>query len=194
VLTPLVQDLIAADDGDTAPLAMAVLAAQARFQQHQRRMELPLGELPGHILHTVLLVLRAQAGGDDDPAAEIAERELRARFDEGAGRLGLIARLVLGLGKETGPALRLAHAGLSIFATGLSLASRQDRSLVLLSFAERRRARLALSLRAAGLDLRAAREQMLCLDSDIAMPDGFDKVPSERAAALLAASRPETAL
>ena len=193
VLPPLVQDLAAANDGDTAALAMAVLAAQARFQQHQRRMELPLGELPGHILHPVLLVLRAQAGGDDEPAAEIAEGELRARYDERAGRLGLIARLVLGLGKETAPALRLAHAGLSIFATGLSLASRQDRSLVLLSFAERRRARLALSLRAAGLDPRAAVEQILSLAPDIAMPDGLETVPADRAAALLATSRPEAA-
>jgi hypothetical protein len=193
VLTPLVQELAASTDGDTASLAMAVLASQARFEQHQRRMELPLEELPGKILHSALLVLRSQAGGDE-PAAEVAEGELRARYDEGAGRLGLIARLVLGLGKDMTPALRIAHAGLSIFATAVSLASRQDRGVVVLSCAGRQRTRLALSLRASDLDSRLVTEQMLLLDPYTAVPGDVEAVRSDRAVALLAASLPETTL
>ncbi len=191
VLTPLVQDLAAADDPDTARLAMAVVAAQARFQQQQRRMELPLKELPGHILHAALLVLRAEAHGDDVGASEIAERDLRAAYDESAGRLGLLARLVLGLGAETGPALQLAHAGLSIFATALSLALRQDRCLVLLSFADSQGARLALSLRATGLDFRSIAEQALSLHPDRPPLDAIDLIAPDRAAALLEASHAE---
>ena len=62
VLTPLVQDLVASKDGSVASLAMAVLASQARFQQHYRRMELPLRELPGDLFHQALVLLRTQAG------------------------------------------------------------------------------------------------------------------------------------
>ena len=51
VLSPLVQELAAAREMDMAALAMAVLAAEARFLQHHRRMELPLGELPGDLFH-----------------------------------------------------------------------------------------------------------------------------------------------
>jgi hypothetical protein len=194
VLTPLIQEMASADDGGTAALAMSVLAAQARFLQHQRRMELPLCELPGNLLHQALLALRAQATADDEPAAEIAEGELRAGYDEAAGRLGLIARLVLALGRESALALRIAHSGLSIFSTALALASRQERSLVLLSLAERQPARLALSLRAAGLDRRTAIEQLLWFHADASMAEGLETMPADRAAALLAGSQSAAAL
>src|SRR6185369_8416182 len=134
-----------AADGNTAGLAMAVLAAQARFQQHVRRMELPLHELPGDLFHLALTLMRSQAGTEDD-RAEGAERQLRGEYHEGTGRLGLIARLVMGMGENASRALAIDHAGLGIFATALSMASGQERDLVLLSVAERRHARLALSL------------------------------------------------
>lgn len=191
VLTPLVQDLIASDDGAEAGLAMSVLAAQARFQQHWRRMELPLEELPGDLLHRALLALREQAG--TDPAAEAAERQLRNDYREGTGRLGLIARLVMGMGQQASSALAIAHAGLAIFATALSMAADQDRDLVVLSFSERQYARLALSLRAAGLDRRAVLEQFLYLHPDGSLPEGVEGLQSDRAGVLLAASQPETA-
>ena len=97
VLTPLVQELVASEDGAAAGLAMSVLAAQARFQQHWRRMELPLGELPGDLFHRVLVTLR-EVAGEGDPAADVAERQLRAEYQESASRLALIARLAMGLG------------------------------------------------------------------------------------------------
>ena len=54
VLSPLLQELIAADEPAVATLAMNSLTAQARFIQGQRRMELPLSELPAHLLDKVL--------------------------------------------------------------------------------------------------------------------------------------------
>src|SRR6478735_7357238 len=116
VLTPLVQELVASKDAALAGLAMAVLAAQARFQQHCRRMELPLGELPGDLFHRALAVLREHAGDDDAPAAEAAERQLRGDYQEGAGRLGLIARMVMAMEHKAPRALAIDHAGLAIFA------------------------------------------------------------------------------
>src|SRR5690606_32025816 len=73
VLPPLVQELAARDDETTAALAMALLAAQARFMQHRRRMELPMRELPGDLFHAALMVLRVRGGA----GAEAAERRLR---------------------------------------------------------------------------------------------------------------------
>lgn len=188
VLTPLIEDLAGAEDADTAGLAMAVLAAQARFQQHWRRMELPLGELPGELFHRVLVTLREQAGHEDAVAAEDAERRLRGSYREGEGRLGLITRLAMGLGQRAPRALAIEHAGLAIFATVLALASGQERDLVVLSFAEKQSTRLALALRAAGLAQQALLEQILCLCPDVALPDGFETLRADRAAALLAGS------
>ena len=42
VLSPLLQSLIASGDGDLSDAAMATLAAQARFIEQQKRMEMPL--------------------------------------------------------------------------------------------------------------------------------------------------------
>jgi hypothetical protein len=191
VLTPLIQELVASKDGGIAGLAMAVLAAQARFQQHWRRMELPLGELPGDLFHRALTALREQARDGDARAAEAAERQLRDDYQEGAGRLGLIARLVMAMGHKAPRALAIDHGGLAIFATALAMASRQERDLVVLSFSERQYARLALSLCAAGLKQQAVLEQFLYLHPDISLPEGFDMLRADRAVALLAASQPD---
>jgi len=191
VLTPLVQELAAAKEIDVAGLAMAVLAAQARFMQHHRRMELPLGELPGDLFHRALQLLRSQ--GEDDPAAGQATEQLRDRYEEGAGRLGLLARLVMTLGQKAARALAIDHAGVAIFATALAMASGQERGLTVLSFADRQFVRLALALRAAGLKQQAVEEQFLYLHPEIALPNGFDGMRADRAAALLASSRPEAA-
>src|SRR5687768_12620575 len=192
VLSPLVQELAADKETDMAALAMAVLAAQARFMQHHRRMELPLSELPGDLFHRALLLQREYAGEAGDAAAE-AERLLRETFEEGASRLGLLTRLVVAMGQRAVRALAIDHAGLAIFSTALAMASNQDRGLAVLSFADRQFARLALALRAAGLKQQAVEEQFLYLHPEIALPDGFDMVRADRAAALLTASHPEAA-
>ena len=190
VLTPLVDELVAAHDPAMAGLAMAVLASQARFQQHCRRMELPLHELPGEQFHGALVMMRVQAMGDDRPAAERAETQLREEFDESGGRVGLIARLVTSMGPRAGQALALDRAGLAIFASALAIGSGQERDLVILSLAEPHGARFALSLRAAGLDQHSAVEQLLHLHPGIALPAGFEQLRSDRAAALLAMAPP----
>lgn len=191
VLTPLVQEVAAAREMDVAGLAMAVLAAQARFMQHHRRMELPLGELPGDLFHRALELLCSQ--GEEASAAEQAAQQLRDRYEEGAGRLGLLARLVMTLGQKATRALAIDHAGVAIFATALAMASGQERGLTVLSFADRQFARLALALRAAGLRQQAVEEQFLYLHPEAALPEGFEAMRADRAAALLASARPEAA-
>lgn len=193
VLSPLLQALIASNDADTGGLAMTTLAAQARFVQAQRRMELPLAELPGDLFHAALITLRAQASEAEDQAAAAAEATLRAKFDEGNSRLGLLARLVTGMGNGAIAALAIEHAGVAIFLTALAIGSAQDRDLAVLSTNDRQLARLALALRAAGLKPQAVEEQFLYLHPETSLPDGFEELRADRAAALLSASAPTAA-
>jgi hypothetical protein len=184
VLCPQLQDMAASPDDAVVGSAMAVLAAQARFIQHHRRMALPLGELPGDLFHSALLTLRAYAG--EGEGASAAERALRNGYDEGRSRLGLIQHLVTHMGRSAQRALDVESAGVAIFTTALSMASGQDRDLVALSFSERQFVRLALAMRAAGLKQPAVEEQFLYLHPGISLPAGFDQLTAERSAALLA--------
>jgi hypothetical protein len=190
VLSPLLQALIASTEGSVATNAMALLAAQARFAQAQRRMELPLAELPGDLLHAALLALRNQAG--EEEAAQVhaaeAERRIRGRYDESRSRLGLIARIVTGMGGGAGVALSVTHGGVAIFISALALASRQDRDMAVLATNEGQLARLGLALRASGLKPEMVEEQFVSLHPDVTLPEGFVQLGPDRAAALLAQS------
>ena len=190
VLSPLLQALIASSEAAVASSAMALLASQARFATSQRRMQLPLSELPGDLLHAALLALRGQCSEDADgqAAATTAEQTIRARFDESRSRLGLISRIVTGMGGGATAALALTHAGVGIFLSALALASGQDRDMAVLSTNEGQLARLALALRASGLKPQAIEEQFVSLHPEVALPAGFEQLGSDQAAALLARS------
>lgn len=186
VLSPLLQALVASPDSGTAASAVALLAAQARFVQAQRRMQLPLGELPADLFHAVLQALRTVEADPDILLS--AEKALRAGFDEGRSRLGLLSRLVLGMGGGATAALDIGHAGVGLFLTALSLGSGQDRDLTALAAHEGQPARLALALRAAGVRPDAVEGQFLAIHPDVSLPEGFDTLGADRAAALLARS------
>ena len=190
VLPPLLQALIASSDAAVASSAMALLASQARFATSQRRMQLPLNELPGDLLHAALLVLRGQAGDDpaDQAAALQAELTLRGRYDESRSRLGLISRIVMGMGGGATAALAITHAGAGIFLSALALASGQDREMAVLATNEGQLARFALGLRAGGLKPQAIEEQFVSLHPEMALPSGFEQLGCDQAAALLARS------
>ncbi len=180
VLSPLIRELIASPDADISGTAMAVLAAQARFVQSQRRMQLPLSELPADLAHLALSALRTVY-----PHAA-SEPLLRERYDESRSRLGLIARLVTSLGGGATAALAVGHAGLGIFLSASALASRQDRDGVVLSATDRQALRLALTLRAAGLRPAAIEEQLASLVPEARLPQTLEALGPARAAALLA--------
>lgn len=186
VLSPLLQALVASPDAATAASAVALLAAQARYVQAQRRMQLPLAELPADLFHAVLQALRALEA-DADVLVQ-AERTLRAGYDEGRSRLGLMSRLVLGMGGGATAALDVGHAGVGLFLTALSLGAGQDRDLTALAAHEGQLARLALALRAAGVRPEAVEAQFLAIHPDVSLPEGFETLGADRAAALLARS------
>ena len=149
-------------------------------------MKLPLGELPGDLLHTALLALRAQAGAGQRTIR--AEQSIRRAFDEGASRLGLIARLVTEMGGGAVAALSIDHAGAAVFLTALALAADEERDHLVLAASDSRVARLVLSLRAAGLKSEAVEEQFLLLHPDRALPREGHRIDADRARALLAAA------
>ncbi len=190
VLLPLLQALIASAEPDTAGLAMTLLAAQARFAQSQRRMQLPLTELPGDLLHAALLAMRHCASADElaQNRAASAEAVIRARFDESRSRLGLISRMVTGLGGGASAALSVTHAGVGIFLTALALASGQDRDMAVLATNDGQRTRFALALRASGLKPASVEEQFAAIHPDASLPPGFERLGADHAAALLTRS------
>lgn len=188
VLSPLLQALIASDDAETASTAMAALASQARFVQAQRRMELPLGELPGDIFHRCLLVWRSHLPEEEEGAAKIAEGRLRTGFEEGVSRLGLLSRLVGGMGNGALAALSISHAGVALFLTALALGSGQDRELATLSTNECQLARFALGLRAAGLKPSDIEEQFHFVFPDVTLPRGFGSLRVDQAEDILSTS------
>ena len=186
VLSPLVQELIADEDSSVASAAMASLTAQARFSQSQRRMELPLSELPGDLFHELLIGWRSYSGNLRSDAMIRAEAKLREGFDEGAGRIALLARVVTGMGNKGLRALDIDRAGAALLLSALAARSGQSRVAAVLSTNHRQTARLALGLRAAGLDSADIERQVLRLDPQAEPPRGIANIAAEEARRLLA--------
>lgn len=188
VLSALVQSEMASTNPGAAALAMRFLAAQARFCQDQRRMQLPLIELPGDLLHGALIAVQTVSSPDNDTPAQQAATAIRQQYDEGRSRLGLAAQLVTGLTEGGLAALSVSHAGATLFLSAMALGSHQDRDLAALATDSSQLARLALTLRACGLKQAPVEEQFLTLHPDVALPEGFERVSPDQAAAILAAT------
>ena len=178
VLSPLLQELIASETPAIAELAMNALAAQSRFIQSQRRMQLPLTELPAELFAAVL----GASGADGAGRAALLQS-----YDEGASRIGLLARLIGAMRRGAVAALALDHAGPSLFASALSALSGQDRAHAVLACHEGQGMRLALALRAAGLEAEAIERQFLTLDPAAALPRDLAGLSPDRARVLLGA-------
>lgn len=187
VLSPLLQELVASQNGGQARGAMQALSAQARFMQQARRMELPLAELPLDDLNTVCAECEARL---QDAFSDIADALTRVReeHESASSRIDLLKTLINDLGREPQRALNIDHAGVAIFITALQIANEQSRETAVHLLGEHQFARLALSLRAAGLSASLVEEQFLYLHPDISLPDGFDMLRAERASSLLANS------
>jgi len=119
--------------------------------------------------------------GDDDCTSR-ASAKLRATYDEANSRLSQLSRLVMSLGRDAMRALSVDHAGLALFTTSLAMACGEDRNLAIHSFSNNQSARLAVSLRAAGLRKEAVEEQFLYIHPDAHLPLGIDRLTTDSAA------------
>lgn len=180
VLSPLLQELIASEDPAIAAVAMATLAAESRFVQSQRRMELPLRELPAELFHCVIAI----ACSDGQETAAFAQ--VMDGYDEAASRIGLLARLVAAMRHGAVAGLTLEHAGLALFSSALARATRQPRNLGVLACHEGQGVGLSLRLRAAGLSPAAIERQLALTDPAARLPRAFAEVSAEHALLLLA--------
>ncbi len=187
VLSPFVQEAVAADDVELASAAMAALTAQARFMQYHRRMALPLVELPEAVLDAIIDVWRNFAGADARNAVAQAEMKLRTKRDEVTPRTVLIDRM-LQRHERPEAALSLSHAGVHMFASALAGAAAQPRERTVLAMTEQQGARLAVSLRAAGVSEKNIAQQFAFLRPDRSAPEGIGTLRRETASGLLRAS------
>lgn len=185
VLSPLLQELIASDQPATADLAMRALASQSRFMQLQTRMELPIEELPADVL-AIVLERCADAGGNNSEAAGSAIKRL---YDESSSRIGLLTALVAGMRKGAIAGLSIEHAGFALFASCLASLTDLRRDVAVLSCHEQPSVRLAVGLRAAGLEAADIETQLNILGNSSTNLRGIDALPPDRAKAIVA--RPE---
>ena len=190
VLTPLMQELIASDDEAVAELAMATMAAQARFVQAHRRMSLPLAELPAELFHEILRSW-SHFANDVSPASKTqVEALLRATFDESGSRAGMLNRLISSMNSGARAGLVIGHAGLALFATALARLSQQPREMAVLSCHSSQLARLALGLLASGLDPDEIAQTFMQLHPDYSPPQGIKSIKQEQAIEFLASTVP----
>ncbi len=187
VLSPLLQELIASDNSAIAELAMSVLAAQSRFCLCQRRMEVPLGELPHEVFASALEHVDAAA---IEASAQVDTRGLAALkrdYDEGTNRIGLFARLASAMRGGAVAGLDLAHAGLALFASSSSALLSLEREHAVFACHEGQSVRLALMLKAAGLSEEAVERQIVLLGCTQPIPTGFGEMTQAHAQDVLAA-------
>lgn len=187
VLPPLLQARMADSSPQVSAAAMNLLAAQARFCQTQRRMHLPLGELPGDLLHIALVSLRAHVGMDAsaDGYALIAERNVRAGIDETRPRLVQMCRVLDGMGGKALSALDIDAAGAALFFTALARGSGLSREAAIMTTVESQLPRLLLALRACGLAPGAVAAAALAFHPEALLPQGYAELSPGEAAALL---------
>lgn len=178
VLSPLLQTLVSGGDTPSDTVAMAALSAQARFAQAQRRMQLPLGELPAELFHAALMAAKASLAGLD-PAAE---RQLRSEYDEAAGRLALLGRLAQEMADHPSRHFALEEAGIALWLSALAMRSGQSRERIACAAVDPQLGRLLLTLRAAGLGPGEAERQAVLLHPDAALPRGLHDVGTREAA------------
>ncbi len=122
-----------------------------------------------------------------DETGRAGLERLQLGYDEAASRLGLLARLVAAMRRGVVAALALDHAGLALFATALAAHTRQPRAASVLACHEGQGARLALTLRSAGLSLPVIERQFSPVEPAARMPRAIGTLTAERAAALLGA-------
>lgn len=194
VLTPLLQDIIASPDPDMAARGMNLLAAQARFGQSVRRMQIPLTELPADLHLMTLAIMQDYVGNDPagEAAAAQAEHSLRQARGVAASRLDLLAHVIAGPGAGPARALKVETAGVALFLSALAACARLSRETAIMCTTESQMPRLALSLVAAGIGREGVVATFAALHPDIAVPEGIERLDAARAAEILVGSTPET--
>lgn len=180
VLTPVMQEFVASTDPDTAARGMNLLAAQARFGQAIRRMQLPLAELPPDLHEQAIDVMHAAMAGDPVGAAASDEAAVFLRTARKAhmARVDLLEQAVASSSNGACDALTPTDAGAALFVTALGLRCGIGRDDAIMATTESQIGRLRLMLAAAALPPQDAAAIVVTLHPDIGQTgadiDGVD--------------------
>ena len=185
VLSPLWQELIASQDAQTGETAMRALAAQSRFLQSYRRMQCSITELPADALERALHIFAKCAPTDKHTQVRAAIKTIRADYDEAMNRMGLVTRLVATMRGGAVAGLDLEHAGFALFTSSLAQITGQSWQRCVLACHSQQAARLALALRAAGLEADAIERQFMLLEPGTRLPTGMGHISVDSAKAML---------
>lgn len=169
VTSPLLQAALDGADPADRIAALAFLAAQARWCQSRRRMELQVEEMPS---------------GERAAALRCAGRWTP---HDAAGPVRIEAARPVLTASPGGAALDLMQAGLALFLTALARGCGHPRDTVVSWLQAPQALRLVLALLAAGVPHDDAEEQALCLHPAARLPAGLDRITAAQAAELLAA-------
>ncbi|MEW9853984.1 hypothetical protein [Novosphingobium sp. M1R2S20] len=184
ITPPLLQSLLTSQEVATRELAAKFLGSQARWCQAQRRMQLPLAELPQDVLDSALAASYAALPVDSRSFAP--EHQAPVIYRREASRIELAGRLLTSISNPTIDPFDVGQGGVALFMTTLALASGQARDRLCLSAHESQMVRLALALRAAGLSGDEIERQLFILVPNSVLHHGFGKITSDQAASLLA--------
>ena len=185
VLTPLLQELIASEEPESAELAMTTLAAQSRFMQHYQRMAMPLTELPADLFDAVLAMWQDFSQHNRIALTLQSLEDLRRSYDEAATRSALLERLASSMGRAEVVGLDVKHAGFALFATVLGRISGQARGLAVLSCLTDQYARFALGLRAGGHAESDIAVLFEIFHPERPVPSGLDQILPDQAQSII---------
>ncbi|WP_260922342.1 hypothetical protein [Novosphingobium sp. 9] len=190
VTSPLVRELIASSDMQLQSLAMAYLAAQARWCQSQRRMAITVAELPAAQFDVIMAALHGVAAEHSVVGERLPDCVRRLKEARGLGRcrLDLARSIVDALPVDAEKALSIEHAGVGLFVSTLAGALGEVRDQVAFSLHASQSARLLLQLRAAGLRAAAVELQFVMIHPGLPLPMGIETLGADRAAEVLAQS------
>jgi len=185
VLSPFLQQAISGAEPDFAAQAMRVLAAQGRFVQAWRRMELPLAELPADLLELASAACEKHVG----ERAPSAPQDGAEQADERQTRSEQIASLLLSGSDGLAHGLDPELAGVSLFVSAASLSTGIPRSTVIQTIAGGQETRLAMMLGACGVDSADRLDAIARFSPDAIRPTLAIDLSPQRARELLAEER-----
>lgn len=168
VLPSILQEMIASPHEATSRLASTVLAGQTRFLSNMERMQLPLRQLPGELLHDVFAIGRQWLG--EPIIADAVEQAVRTSYDEGVTRAALLGRLVNTAQYPRARGWQLQEAGVPLFLASLALAGGLSLHEAALLTTESQIARLALTMRTLCCNPGAINRNLYILHDEIALP------------------------
>lgn len=168
VLPPILQEMIASPNEATSRLAAAVLAAQTRFLNNMERMQLPLRQLPGELLHDVFAIGRQWLG--EPIIADAVEQAVRTSYDEGATRVALLGRLVNTAEYPQARGWQLQESGAPLFLASLALGAGLSLHEAALLTTESQIVRFALTMRALRYNPGAINRNLYILHDEVALP------------------------